>query len=321
VTPACGCGWEALTGDPLPWLLDERRPNLLWRVLVELVGRPAASSAVVRARGGANAVEPVATLLAELSPEGTWTTERPAWARYGGAGWRLVTAAAWGADPGDPRLHAACHRLLALTAGEGGFAARPATVPSPVLTARLVQAAVELGFGRHLRVQEALAWLEESPVAWSGDARQRAVVGAALAAALAGRPELGRQTLRDRTAVVLLDAVADLDPAWERLGHPNLARTDVGEMLWALARSGAPFEPRLAAPLARLQRRQGDGGRWPRTAPRPASLPIPSRFHVAVDPCCQWVTLRAVVAVNAYAVPARLPRRFPSPPAAAGGNQ
>ena len=64
MTPASGCGWEALTGDPLPWLLDDHRPNLLLRVLVELVGRPAGSPAVLRARGGANAVEPVASLPA-----------------------------------------------------------------------------------------------------------------------------------------------------------------------------------------------------------------------------------------------------------------
>ena len=321
MTPASGCGWEALTGDPLPWLLDERRPNLIWRVLVELVGRPPGSSAVLRARGGANAAEPVATLLAELRPDGTWATEHPSWTRYHGAGWRLIAAAAWGADPGDLRLHAACERLLETAAGEGGFAAREGSALSAVLTARLVQAAVELGFGRHLRVQEALAWLEESPAAWSGDGRQCAVTAAAVTAALAGRPELGRQALRDRAAAAALDALSGDDLAADRLGHPNLARTDLAEMLWALARAGVPFEPRLAAPLARLQRLQGGGGRWPRRAPRPASLPLPSRFRAAVDPSCQWVTLRAVVAMNAFAVDALLPRLFPSPPAAAGGGQ
>jgi hypothetical protein len=315
VTPASGCGWEALTRDPLPWLLDERRPNLIWRVLVELVGRPPGSPAVLRARGGANAAEPVATLLADLRPDGTWATEHPSWTRYHGPGWRVVAAAAWGADPGDPRLHAACERLLETAAGEGGIAAREGSAPSAVLTARLVQAVIELGFGRHLRVQEALAWLEESPAAWSGDGRQCAVTAAALAAGLAGRPELARQQLRERAAAALLEAVSRHEPAADRLGHPNLARTDLAEMLWALARAGVPFEPRLAAPLARLQRLQGGGGRWPRRAPRPASLPLPSRFRTAADPSCQWVTLRAVVAMNAYAVDARLPRRFPSPPA------
>jgi hypothetical protein len=313
VTPACGCGWEALSGDPLPWLLDEHRPNLLWRVLVELIGRPAGSPAVLRARGGANAVGPVATLIAELAPDGSWSVSCPTWARYGGPGWRLVAAVAWGADPGDPRLHAACERLLASAAGEGGFAAREGSPPSPVLTARLVQAAIELGFGRHLRVQEAMAWLEETPGAWTGDPLRRAVTAVALTAALAGRPELGRHELRERAAAAVLEAVTSADAA-ARLGHPNLARTDLAEMLWALARAKVPYDPRLAAPVARLQRLQGPGGRWPRRWPRPASLPMPARHRAPVGTSCQWVTLRAVVAMHAYAVDARLPRRFPQPP-------
>jgi hypothetical protein len=45
------------------------------------------------------------------------------------------------------------------------------------------------------------------------------------------------------------------------------------------------------------------------------------QHRAPVDASCQWVTLRAVIAINAYAVEARLPRRFPQPPAAAGGDQ
>ena len=315
MTQPAGCGWEALSGDPLPWLLDEQRPDLLWRVLVELVGRPADSTAVLRARGGANAAEPVASLLAELHPDGSWASDRPTWSRYAGPGWRLVAAVAWGADPGDPRLHAAGERMLASAPGDGGFASRAGVPPSPPLTARLVQAAIELGFGRHLRVQEALAWMEETPGAWSGDRRELGVGGVALSAALAAWPELGRQPLRDRAAAALFDALADGDPALDRPGHPNLARTDLVELLWALARARVPFERRLAEPVARLQRLQGEGGRWRRLSPRPPSLPIPSDSRSRVGAACRWVTLHAVVAINAYAVPAGLPRLYPQPPA------
>jgi hypothetical protein len=321
VNQAAGCSWEALAGDPLPWLLDEQRPNLLWRALVELVGRPAESVAVGRARGGANAAEPVASLLAELDPDGSWSSERPTWSRYAGPGWRLVAAVGWGADPGDPRLHAAGERLLASAPGEGGFAPRAGVPPSPLLTARLVQAVIDLGFGRHLRVQEALAWMGEEPAAWSGDRRRQAVAGVALSAALAGRPELGRQPLRDRAAAAVVDALADCGgPALDRPGHPNLERTDLVEMLWSLARAGVPFERRLAEPMARLQRLQVAGGRWRRRVPRPPSLPISIDSRSRVGAECRWVTLHAVVAINVYAVAARLPRRYPSPPAAEGGD-
>jgi hypothetical protein len=315
VTQPAGCGWEALSGDPLPWLLDDQRPNLLWRVLVELVGRPADSTAVLRARGGANAAEPVASLLAELHPDGSWASDRPIWSRYSGPGWRLVAAAAWGADSGDPRLHAACERMLASAPGDGGFAPHAGAPPSPLLTARLVQAAVELGFGRSLRVQEALAWLEEAPDAWPADRRGRTVVAAALAAALAARSERARKPLRDRAAAAVFDALDDGDPALDRPGHPNLARSDLVELLWALGRAGVPFERRLADPVARLQRLQGEGGRWRRRSPRPPSLPISSESRSRVGAPCRWVTLHAVVAINAYAVAAGLPRLYPSPPA------
>ena len=82
--------WEALSGDPLPWLLDERHPNLHWRVLAELVGRPLASPAVVRSRGGANAVEPVAALLEALLPDGGWADSAGWCDAAGGHGWRLL---------------------------------------------------------------------------------------------------------------------------------------------------------------------------------------------------------------------------------------
>ena len=84
--------WESLRGDPMPWLLDEDRPNLHWRVLVELLRRPVSSPAVLRARGGADAAEPIASLLAELDPDGSWATGVGYWRPYSGPGWRIVAA-------------------------------------------------------------------------------------------------------------------------------------------------------------------------------------------------------------------------------------
>jgi hypothetical protein len=89
----CTQGWEALRGDSLGWLLDETRPNLHWRVLVELIGRPAASPAVRRARDRADSAEPVASLLTKLEADGEWLSRVPLWVPYRGFGWRF-------ADPG-----------------------------------------------------------------------------------------------------------------------------------------------------------------------------------------------------------------------------
>lgn len=309
---ACAAWWEALRADCLPWLLDEGRPNLHWRVLVELVGRPADSPAVRRARGGASVVGPVAALLAELLPDGGWSTGTSTWVRYGGPGWRLVAAVAWGADPEDPRLQAGAAELLA-TAPTGGPLGGSDGRSAAVITARLVEALARLGFGRHLRCQEALAWLEESAAAWSG--AQGPVVASALTSALGRRPELRRPRLLDRSVETMLDALSRGGLLSSRLGFPNLARTDLGEVLWALARAGVPYDRRMLPALRRLQRLQTAEGRWRRRHPRPDSLPIPARARGEAGDPCRWLTLRSAVVMLAYAVPAALPRLFPERPA------
>jgi len=123
--------WESLRGDPMPWLLDESRPNLHWQVLVEFVQRPPSSPAVIRSRGGADAAEPIASLLADLNPDGTWATDVGYWKPCSGPGWRIVAAVQWGADPTDPRLQVAAERFLETAAGEGGFARGEGSDPVP----------------------------------------------------------------------------------------------------------------------------------------------------------------------------------------------
>lgn len=91
----------------MPWLLDPSRPNLHWRVLTDLIHRPPDSRAVTSARGGADAVDPIATLLEDLSPDGAWVRTTPLWEKFAGPGWRLLAAVQWGGDPTDPRLQGA----------------------------------------------------------------------------------------------------------------------------------------------------------------------------------------------------------------------
>lgn len=316
MTQPCGWGWEALTGDPLPWLLDERQPNLHWRVLTELVGRPADSPAVRRAQGGGSAADPVALLLAALLPDGTWNTGDSRWRRYSGPAWRFIAAVAWGADPSDPRLQAAAETILESVPGDGGVALRPGQPPSALATARLVQAVAGLGLARHLRVQEALAWFEEDPRSWRGAADQRLTTAVALLAALPPAGELRRDRLVARAVSEVLGGDGIQRESRGCYGHPNLGRTDASEALWALARARVPFEPRMLRPLERLQSTQLGGGRWPVERPVPSSIPVDQASKVAAGEPSQWITLRAVVVMNAYAVAAGLPRLFPQKPMA-----
>lgn len=299
----CEQGWEALRGDTLRWLLDPARPNVVWRALIELIGRPEDSPAVRRARGGVNAAEPVASLLEELHPDGTWATDVGTWTRYSGPGWRLVAAVEWGADPGDPRLHAASERLLDEEPGTGGLAPRNGARPDPRLTARMLSAMVALGWTRHPRVQEWLAWFEATQ-GWERDPV------AAVAVVSASRNGL-RPALVERAATGLESSLAAASGgALSRLGHPNLLRTDVAEIMGALAVAGAPWRDEWRPGLARLQRLQDDQGRWRRRVPVPATLGVPEPAQPS-----GFLTLNATTALLTYAVAARLPRMFPPKPA------
>jgi hypothetical protein len=318
----CADAWESLRGDPLPWLLDTQRPNLHWRVLVELARRPPSSTAVVRARDGAVGAEPVASLLAGLLPDGTWNTGIPLWRRYEGPGWRLLAAVQWGADPTDPRLQAACGRLLEIAPGEGGFALQSSGRPVPWLTARALQGLGELGWCRHPRFQEGLAWLEEggsdhAAGGWRTIGRGRAegecdVTPVALLGALIACAGQRREALRQRAIDGVIRALTTPATVRARFGHPCLGRTDEVEMLWTLARAAVPFAAPMVPALKRIQMRQLEGGRWRRDLAVPSSLPIVAA--TAGHELSRWLTLKCVVALMAYAVDAKLPRLYPSKP-------
>ncbi len=300
--PACAQGWEALRGDSLGWLLDPERPNLHWRVLVELVGRPPDSPAARRARSGANAAEPVASLLAELHPDGRWATATPLWKPCAGPGWRLIAAVQWGADPEDPRLHAASKRLLETAPGDGGLVRPRAAHPDPRLTGRALETMVALGWEKHPRVQEWLAWFEATE-GWEDDP---ATAAAVLAAGRGGlRPVLAQKAV-EGLGRRLAESRGNHFTA---LGHPNLLRTDAAEIFAGLAAAGIGFRSGWRRSLVQLQQGQDRTGRWSRRSPVPRSLAVPEP-----DRPSKWITLKATKALLAYAVEAELPRLFPYPP-------
>jgi hypothetical protein len=306
-------GWEALRGDPLSWLLDDARPNHHWRALVELVKRPISSPAVQRAKGGANVAEPVASLLRDLQPNGGWATNASWWTPFVGPAWRLIAAVQWGSDPDDPRLHAAAERLLETVPGEGGFARNARCEPEPWLTARGLQALAELGWTRHPRFLEGLAWLEESDVGWGPRPAEWAETAVAVLAVL-GAGDFGNRTaLRERSVGVLRSTLTAAGGS-SRLGHPNLHRTDLAEILCCMAMADVPVEPPIARGARRLQRLQLEGARWARTVPIPTSLPVPDEHRPSVGQPSRWVSLHATVAIMHYAVDANLPRMFPQKP-------
>jgi hypothetical protein len=313
MSQVCESGWEALTGDPLPWLLDSTRPGLHWRVLTEMVQRPYESPAVRRARSGANASEPIAGLLADLHPDGSWASPVQPWTAYAGDGWRLLAAVQLGADPDDPRLQAGIDRLTT-TNHEGGLARRPGEPPCPRLTARVAEALAALGWCRHARFQEYLAWLEDGADKSWDELTATAVLSALAFCDGARRPRLYRRAAQ--RLLELLERNRGNGPRdGRKLGHPNLLRTDIAEMLCALRHCNHPYDPRMQPALCSLQAMQVDGGRWLRSVGPPASLPLGRAMQGSGNES-RWLTLRAASVLLHYAEAAGLPRRFPMRPGA-----
>ncbi len=216
-------------------------------------------------------------MLAELQPDGTWVNCGEWWEQWSGPGWRLLAAAQWGANPSDPRLHAAVENLLAVVSGVGGFSAREGDSPSPWLTARILQALASLGWARNARFQEALAWLDEEAASeagpgWSDGKRNCMVTPVALLAALTASGEDRRVDLRNRAETAIIRGLSTGENNDLGIGHPNFDRTDMCEALWALARADVDLDSGMVPALASLQAKQLDGGRWARELTFPERL-------------------------------------------------
>ena len=239
-----------------------------------------------------------------------------------GPGWRFVAAVQWGADPSDPRLQAAAQMLIETAPGEGGFSLRADRAAVPWLTARALHALAELGWCRHARFQEGLAWLEEGTLStphggWPIEGGHQSgnecsVTAVAVLGLLSACSETRRVALSSRAVESVMRSLGGLGSGSRRLGHPCLARTDLAEILWVLARTDVPLNCEVIPALQTLQRKQREGGRWRREVAVPASLPIDRSPRA--DTMSRWVTLKSAVALMRYAVEAGLPRMYPQKP-------
>jgi hypothetical protein len=117
-----------------------------------------------------------------------------------------------------------------------------------------------------------------------------------------------RSNLRERAVNGIGRVLAADHRGLARLGHPNLLRTDLAEVFSAMAAAEVEWRDEWRPALERLQRMQGEKGRWRRISPIPESLGVE-----ATQPS-KWITLKATRAVLAYAVDGKLPRLFPYPP-------
>lgn len=301
--------WRHLAGDPSRFLLDDAEPGVVWRTLIDLLGRPHDSPAAQRARLASRGNGATAALFARQSPHGFWGSPSAYGAHWGGSAWCLIAAAALGADPEDPRVTRGVETLLDILAPRaGGFAPAHGKIPAACFTAEVCTALARFGYAHHPRVREALAWLAErdrGAGGWSCPELRHLVDGGCVTAAVATLRLVGElapaerrplQPLADRAERWLLDHGLFLTgPAprgWYAFAHPVLSRADLVDALAALALLRRPLAPPIAAALAAVLTRQEADGRWVQRAAVP--------FGEARGEPSRWVTLKALIAVAVW---------------------
>jgi hypothetical protein len=304
--------WRLLRADPSAFVLDDGEPGVVWRMLIELIGRPTDAPAVLRARVAARTAGTAAKLLAAQDPLGYWGSPATYGARWGGTAWHVLALAQLGADPEDPRAVLGAETMLeALQPRNGGFAIVRGKPPSTCFTAEVCAALARFGFGHHPRVREAVAWLAQRPGEGSGwscpDLRHLTAGGCPVTAVAVLRLVAEKGPSERRALAPLQRRAADWllasdllagDAAlqgWTAFAHPCLGRTDLLDALAALARTGCPPEPAIAEALAAVLQRQTADGRWLQRLRVPFGEPYgePSR----------WLTMKALVALAAYGEP------------------
>lgn len=301
--------WRHLRGDPTRFLLDDTEPGVVWRALVDLLGRPLDSPAVLRAREQARARGAAAALLDRQDPLGFWGSPTAYAARWGGTAWHVIALSELGADPEDPRVQRGAQTLLeSLQPPSGGFSPGRGKVPSTCFTAELCTALARFGYAHHPRVREAVAWLaarHEGRGGWSCPELAHLVEGGCpvvpvaalrLIAALPAHERPRLAPLGRRAASWLLERGLFLDSeaprGWFEPCHPNLSRADLLEAVTALALVGWPRDGTIERALVRLLGFQDVLGRW--------SQQHRAAFGEARGEASRWVTLKALLVVARY---------------------
>jgi hypothetical protein len=154
-----------LNPDPLPWLLEPATPGVRYLALRDLLHRPPDDPELTAARRAAHTEGPIATVLANMEPEGYWARPGAGYnPKYRSTDWSIILLAQLGATVSeDERIATACGYLMdhALMPG-GQFSATGA--PSGTidcLQGNLLWALLALGVDDP-RLDAAFEWMARS---------------------------------------------------------------------------------------------------------------------------------------------------------------
>jgi hypothetical protein len=297
----------------ITWLLESTNPSIRYWTLTRVLDRPETDREVVAARRAIMESGPAVEILSHYTGDGRWEGERSYYTyKYTSTHWQLLLLTELAADGQDPRIAAACRRMIAEV-----YAEDRSTV-YPCFHGVLVGYLHALGHAGDERVREFERQLAHSGVAgrWqceiNGDlpcawGAARALWGLAHIPAQARSPDL----LQAVASGVDFLAASDLHTGdypsegprhqlWSRLSFPLFYQADVLTVLRALADLEClnGHDRFLPAVSWLRDRRRGDG-RWN------GASPYQSRMWTALEARrrpSEWITWQALYVLKSAGV-------------------
>lgn len=311
---------KQLNANPLPWLLAADDAALRYRVLVDLLDRPASDPEVQAARAAVPASPVVAAILAAQQPEGHWAeaknTYRP---KYTATHWQLILLAEFGLEGGHPAARRGLQQMAGAIASIG---ADDAIAQHDVLwcyTGNTLRFLSRFGLGAGeaaVRAAGQMLALTQTEPGWTcGHSDGQTCLWGAIKAlrGLAAMPPTARpagaaQAMGDAAECLLAfdyegqrgGGVTEngWESDWLKFGFPSFYESDLLEALDALAEAGYAHEPAYSRLLELVLAKADAEGRWT------LENSFNGRMHADVETKGQpsrWLTLRALRVLRAAA--------------------
>lgn len=298
------------TPDFVDWLLETPVPSIRYLTLTRLLNRPETDESVQAERRAIMQTDPVLTILAHQTPNGSWQGDRSYYTpKYFSAHWSMMLLTELAADGQDLRLQRSIDFMLADTQAriednisKGGYgwscfwanllryAAHCDRVDDPRLQPIIDFLVRDLGEGRC-----ACGINDDLPCAW-GAARTLW----ALAALPIRSPAV--ETAIQRGLTFILDSyhLTEADyptknrpsPMWQKLNFPIFYQADILFTLRAVADLNALDRPGARPALEWLANQRQPNGRWKGTNPFRSRTWKGIAGSQDVD---RWVSLHAAV--------------------------
>jgi hypothetical protein len=154
-------GWiKLLNADPIDWLLEPDDPGVRYMALCDIV--EADEKEIKAAKIKAHREGPIATILAEMAPEGYWIQPGNVYAnKCRGTVWSIISLAELGASiEEDKRVGAACNYLVAQALLKSGQFS-PRRIPTNMglcLQGNMLLSLMDLGYEKS-RLENAYEWM------------------------------------------------------------------------------------------------------------------------------------------------------------------